>query len=118
MSYDIYLVHPVTKKTLEVETPHNIKGGTYAVGGTKEAWLNITYNYSKHYYNTMGEKGIRTIYGMSGAESIPLLKDTISKLGDDVSEDYWEPTEGNAKSALFGLLALAQLRPDGIWDGD
>lgn len=118
MSYDIYLKHPVTKEILAIEEAHNIKGGTFAIGGTKEAWLNITYNYSKHYYNTMGEKGIRTIYGMSGAESIPILKDAISKLGDDVSKDYWESTEGNAKSALYGLLALAQLRPDGIWDGD
>lgn len=118
MSYDINLVHPVTKKTLEIDTPHNIKGGTYVVGGTQEAWLNITYNYGEHYYNTMGEKGIRTIYGMSGAESIPVLKNAIEQLGDDVSEDYWESTEGNAKTALYGLLALAQLRPDGIWDGD
>lgn len=25
-------------------------------------------------------------------------------------------TEGNAKKALYGLLALAKLRPDGIWE--
>jgi hypothetical protein len=117
MSYDIYLTDPITNKTLELDN-HQIKGGTYAICGTQEAWLNITYNYGKFYYNTIGNNGIRTIYGMTGAESISILKDAISKLGDDVSDDYWEPTEGNAKKALFGLLAFAQLRPDGIWDGD
>ena len=39
-------------------------------------------------------------------------------LGDDVSSNYWEPTEGNAKAALLKLIALAEMRPDGIWDGD
>lgn len=118
MSYDISLCDPVTHDTLWVETPHQIKGGTYAVGGTEEAWMNITWNYAKHYYRVFGENGIRTIYGLTGAESIPVLKEAISKLGDDVVENYWEPTEGNAKRALHGLLALAQMRPDGVWEGD
>ena len=39
-------------------------------------------------------------------------------LGDDVDDDYWKPTEGNAKRALYGLLAMAQMRPDGVWGGD
>ena len=95
-----------------------MRGGTYAIGGTRDAWLNVTYNYANHYYRTMGDKGIRAIYGMTGAESIPVLEDAISKLGDDVSSDYWEDTEGNAKKALCQLLALAKMRPDGIWDGD
>ena len=118
MSYDISLVDPVTRETLLVESPHHIRGGMYAIGGTTEAWLNITWNYSKFYYRVFGEKGIRTIYGMTGAESIPVIKAAMDKLGDDVDPDYWEPTEGNAKRALAGLLALAQMRPDGIWDGD
>lgn len=118
MSYDISLLDPVTKKTIEFNHVHDIKGGTYCLGGTREAWLNITYNYANHYRRIFGEKGIRTIYGMSGAESIPILKKAISQLGDDVSTNYWESTEGNAKKALYALLAFAELRPDGIWDGD
>jgi hypothetical protein len=62
--------------------------------------------------------GIRSIYGMSGAESIPVLKKAIELLGDDVSGNYWDATEGNAKKALIQLLALAQMRPDGLWSGD
>ncbi len=118
MSYDISLRHPVTNEVLELDEPHQLRGGTYAVGGTKEAWLNVTYNYAEHFYGAMGEKGIRTIYGMTGAESIPIIKEAMERLGNDVDPDYWESTEGNAKAALSGLLALAQMRPDGVWDGD
>lgn len=118
MSYDIDLIDPVTHETLELDTPHQMRGGTYAIGGTTQAHLNVTYNYAKILYRTLGEFGIRTIYGKTGAESIPILTAAVGKLGDDVSEDYWEPTEGNVKKALLQLTALAQLRPDGVWSGD
>ncbi|MCL2427438.1 MAG: hypothetical protein FWD05_14020 [Oscillospiraceae bacterium] len=55
---------------------------------------------------------------MTGAKSIKVLDEAVQKLGDDVCSDYWEPTEGNAKAALLKLIALAEMRPDGIWDGD
>ena len=42
MSYDINLTDPVTKETLLVESPHFMTGGTYAIGGTREMWLNIS----------------------------------------------------------------------------
>lgn len=120
MSYDITLRDPVTSGILTIDSPHFLTGGTYALGGTTDLWLNVTYNYSEFYYRpeVFGEKGIRTIYGMTGAESIPVLKSAIANLGDDVADDYWEPTEGNAKRPLCQLLAMAQMRPDGIWDGD
>lgn len=118
MSYDIRLCDPVTHETLEVDSPHLMAGGTYALGGTTELWLNVTYNYGKHYYRAMGENGIRDIYGMTGAESIPTLEAAAAKLDDEVSGDYWEPTEGNAKRALLQLLAMARMRPDGVWNGD
>ena len=118
MSYDIYLNDPVTGETIVVETPHQCRGGTYRVGGNNELHLNVTYNYSKHYYAVFGENGIRTIYGLSGAQSIPLLQDAVNKLSNDVDDDYWKSTEGNAKRALCQLLSFAQMRPDGIWKGD
>ena len=52
-----------------------------------------------------------------GAETIPLLKAAVEQLGTDVDDDYWRPTEGNARRALCGLLAFAQMRPDGVWKG-
>lgn len=140
MSYDIYLTDPVTNDPLELDGAHHMRGGTYAMGGTTEAWLNITYNYADWYYRPgvfartkKASKGIRTIYGMTGAESIPVLKKAISKLenmDEDISNDkrqkceahgatgYWMPTRENAIKPLYQLLAMAQMRPDGVWEGD
>ena len=140
MSYDIYLTDSVTREPIELEEAHYMRGGTYPLSGTTEAWLNITYNYADWYYRpgVFGEtyedsKGIRTIYGMTGAESIPVLKRAIEALEsttEDISEEdrrnckrqgctgYWIPTRANAIRPLYQLLALAQMRPDGIWEGD
>lgn len=118
MSYDIRLLDPVTRETIQFDSPHHMTGGTYAVGGTTEAWLNITYNYAKFYYEVLGEKGIRTIYGRTGADSIPLLQEAADKLGDETDDNYWVATPGNAKAPLLQLIAMAKMRPDGIWDGD
>lgn len=118
MSYDIDLIDPLTEKVLVVEQKHTIAGGTYQLGGTTNLSFNITWNYAPHLRKALGENGVRTIYGMTGEESIPILEAGIAKLGDDINNDYWESTEGNTKTALRSLLELAQLGLTGIWDGD
>jgi hypothetical protein len=126
MSYDLGLKDAITGEWLELDEPHHMRGGTYCVGGSSTAQINITYNYANHFYRVIPARnldstrggGIRSIYGMTGAESIPVLESAISILGDDVDDDYWKPTEGNAKRALTQCLALARMRPDGVWDGD
>lgn len=119
ISYDIYLKDPVTKETINFDTPHLMQGGTYCDGGTTEAWLNITWNYAPYYREHIdAEEGIRFIYGKTGADSIPILEKAVSELGDDTDPDYWESCEGNAKKPLLQLIAMAKMRPDGIWDGD
>lgn len=135
MSYDIYLADPVTHEVLTMDAPHQMRGGMYAIGGTDKMWVNITYNYAQWYYKdyAFGEKGIRSIYGLSGAESIPVLKKAISGLESSKEElpneelkkclehgttGYWLPTRENAIRPLYQLLALAQMRPDGVWKGD
>ena len=118
MSYDIYLCDPVSGDVLQLDDGHQMQGGTFALGGTTACHFNVTYNYSKFFYRTMGDRGIRSIYGMSGAESLPLLRAAADQLGDEIDPDYWRPTEGNAKRALLALAALASLRPDGKWSGD
>ena len=135
MSYDISLRDPVTKETIRFENPHFMRGGTYAMYGTTEAWLNVTYNYASWYYRAevFGKDGIRAIYGLAGAESIPVLRKAIAgmeSLNEDLFEDerqeclahdvsgYWLPTKENAIKPLYQLLAMAQMRPDGVWDGD
>ena len=118
MSYDIRLVDAETKEGVMLDNSHLLKGGTYALGGTREAWLNVTYNYSSIFYKILGEKGIRSIYGLTGKDSIMILSKAISELKDDVSDNYWEATEGNVRKALSDLLQLAIMKPDAIWDGD
>ncbi len=118
MSYDIYLTDSATGDTLELSESHDLKGGTYALGGTQEAWLNVTYNYVSHFQRVLGEDGIRTIYGMTGEDSLPVLQKGHDALGDDADDDYWKPTEGNAKSAIADLITLAKAAPHGVWRGD
>lgn len=118
MSYDLGLRDAITGEHLELDEPHQMKGGTYAIGGCDTADINITYNYAGHFRRVMGNGGIRILYGKTGAESIPILESAIAGLGNDVDDDYWNATEGNAKRALQHCLALARMRPDGVWDGD
>ena len=119
MSMTFDLRDPVTKKILHTEKNHFMTGCNVPVGGTTEMTLDITYNYSdiinKVFTNDDDCDYCYTLNGKSGAESIPLLKEAISKLNDDVGTDYWQATEGNAKRALYHLLAFAQMRPDGVW---
>ena len=118
MSYDVYLHDPETNQIAIVPDGHDLRGGTYAIGGSAYAELNVTYNYAKHLWRVLGEGGVRSLYEMTGQESIPKLRSAIAQLGDDVDPDYWNPTEGNAKAALKNLLLLAQACPNGIWKGD
>lgn len=118
MSWDVELIDPVSRETIECEQEHFVQGGTYAIGGTRELWLNITYNYGRIYRRPEifgKEQGLNILNGKTAAETIPMLKNAIQNLGDDVNPDYWAATEGNAKRALCSLLAFAQMRPDGVW---
>lgn len=194
MSYQICLLDPVTKECINLNFKHSMYGVNIPCDenlnpvSTTEASLGITYNYSSYYYEvTEGDErfahenedhktvcGIRGLYGKTGAESIPMLKDMVTRIKNkysytdengeiqwltgkrtaniyrdrngyevsfdcyimnigkenftieekeyEVSEgdmsDYWEETAANAIRPLYQLLAMAQLRPDGIWDGD
>ena len=118
MSYDVGLVD-ASGEILCLDHRNEMGGGTHAIGGTNELWLNITYNYSEILAKAFNRgNGIRSIYGKTGEESIPILREAVSRLGDDVDEDYWKATDGNVKIVLQQLLYMAQLRPDGIWAGD
>ena len=114
MSYDISLKDPVTGDTVHFDVPHQMAGGTYIVGGTIEAWLNITYNYAPWYYKDgvfpdRGEKGqefhdgltgIRSIYGLSSAESIPVLEHAIKTL-ENMAEDLTEEKSRITRSMVL-----------------
>lgn len=133
MSYDIELKDPVSGEIIQFDFLHQMRGGNYVVGGTTEARMNITYNYSRWYYKAFGDKGIRTIYEMTGTDSIPVLENAITflkNLQEDLTDEeieeyknhsergYWMPARENAIKPLYQLLTMAKMRPDGVWDGD
>ena len=118
MSYDIRLTDPATGETLMLEDKHTLSGGTYALGGTRECWLNVTYNYGHIFRRIMGPNGIRVLYGKTGAETAPLLRAAAEVLAEDTCENYWVATEGNVRRALLDLATLAELQPQGVWKGD
>lgn len=118
MSYDIEIIDPNTRERIEFDEPLDIRGGTYQLGGTTTAWLNITYNYSPFFCDIFGENGIRTIYGMNVRESMPLLLDAMLNLKGNPAECYWDATEGNARAAIMELMMLGMRALEGEWAGD
>ena len=115
MSYDIELCY----EDVQAEVKNHQEGGTYQVGGTKKASLNLTYNYSWFYHRFLDDgEGIRWMYGKTGKETISRLADAVEELGVKQYKDYWAPTPGNAGYALSILLEWAKQHPTAVWDGD
>ena len=111
MSWWVSITDPETDQYMVVE-PFS-EGGTYVLGGSSDADLNITYNYSAHYYRVLGlEDGLRGLDRAEAVSALPILRDGIKKLGTDESEDYWEATEGNARRALVVLADWCQQAVD------
>ncbi len=111
MSYDIHFeIEP--GKIYEFDEPHDLEGGTFALSGTTEAWLNITWNYGIHFADALGEGGIRSLYGKSARQIRAELPAAIERLGTEKASDYWAATSGNAGAALQNLLILARAVPD------
>ena len=131
MSYDLGLTYPKSGEFIELDEPHHLKGGRPCLGGCPTAEYNITSNYTEHFCRVFFDRvsnhpmakdgvlsGIRTIYGLTGRESIPILLAAIDQLGDDRDPDYWKATDGNVKRALQDCLILASRCLWGVWDGD
>ena len=137
MSYDIGLKNPVANETASFRQRifAFVQKLAYAINGTTELWLNITYGYAPYYYETtknderfaynelisddrhaivQTKYGIRGIDGKTGTESIPMLKDLISR----IEQKYKKQVAANVTEPLYKMLAMAQRRPNGIWDVD
>lgn len=103
MGYAIYLEDPVTRETATVpghlmigstyKADYHPETGTFTPALNTEASLRITYNYGP-YYREAEEKGIRTIYGMTGGDSITVLEGMICYLEKKYKKDGdWIYTE-------------------------
>lgn len=95
------------------------EGGTYVLGGSDEADLNITYNYGWFYWKCLDKKaGLKWLNGKLAKDCIGKLEKTIKELGtnrykrDNEYPDYWAPTPGNAGYALNILLKWAKMNPE------
>lgn len=114
MSYDIYFRDAVSEEIIILQYKHQMFGATYCLGGTKELRFNITFNYAG-IYDQYGFH-VAQLSGLSAVAAMPIIEGVISKFDDDVTDNYWEATEGNAKKALVSLLTMCQLRPDAVID--
>ncbi len=104
MSWDVYL----EDNAGSVDVEQHEEGGTYAVGGIKQAELNVTYNYGKHF-------SFDTLNGIKAKDTVQQLQKAIYDLGTVKSPDYWQPTEGNVGYTCEILLRWAEANPEAVW---
>lgn len=120
----------------EKEIPRNLgirgiygKTGAESIEMLKDLAMRITEKYSKNgEWITTKRTETRYLNPETGNEielmdairnDIPYTKEEYEvEVNEGPNEDYWEPTAANAVRPLFYLIAIAQMRPDGIWDGD
>jgi hypothetical protein len=76
----------------------------------------VTYNYSKHYRESIDrEGGLGWLHEKKASETIKRLEKAIKKLGTERDTDYWAGTPGNAGYALSILLKWAKQHPDAVF---
>ena len=81
MGYGVSLVHASTKKTVIVDV--HTEGSTYAIGGSSNASMGITYNYAKFYYTVIDQDdGLRWLHHRTAKETVPVLKHAIEAIGN------------------------------------
>lgn len=86
MGYSLWLEDKETEQMCRRKEPEVDLGNVLCIGGSDLMEFNITYNYKPYYHNTKGfeKDGIRTIYGLTGKESLPLLK----RLAEDIENNF------------------------------
>jgi hypothetical protein len=91
-----------------LEVSRHAEGGTFLLGGTTEADLNVTYNYGKHFI-------FKKLDGRTGLDTTKELEEAVQSLGIARDKDYWSPTAGNVGFACSILLDWAKQYPNGVW---
>ena len=111
MGWWVYLQNE-TGENVEVEI--HADGGTYAVGGTDSAELNITYNYQYFFQcaHPRTEDFRTALHGMVAKDIAADLAAIVKELGTDRNADYWAPHPGNVGHMVSILLAWAKQHPN------
>lgn len=102
MSWDLMLIDPLSKDPVDVDA--FTEGGTFPIGGTDKAVLNITYNYGKLF-------DFKYLNGKQAKDMIELLTYFAVNLGIEKDRDYWRPTPGNVGYTIKLLLKWAKSNP-------
>lgn len=86
--------------------------------------FNYTYNVSGMWYAANPEKGIRTIYGMTGMEAAKVINEMMKYMIDNWPEmvaknpnNGWGSADG-AYDFLARLSAASMRNTDAVWEGD
>ena len=123
MNYDIAIIEPSNGQTLKLPHRHQLRGGTFAIGGTDHAELNVTYNYAKIFQEAFKDPdGIKTLAMRNVLTGLLLLQNAIANLSGMPDDDYWKATPGNARKALCELAALGNMvlatgkNDDAVWE--
>ena len=82
---------------------------------TPEGWLTGQRERRKYFDKNNNEIDCITAIETNQTNTEVIETYTVSE-GD--TSNYWEKTAANAIKPLYQLIAMAQLRPDGVWDGD
>lgn len=113
MSYGVAL--KVDGKFVQVE--RHVEGGVFAAGGTHQADLYVTFNYSPFFREHIdSEQRLYWLHGKTGAACIARLESAVAALGTERDPDYWKATAGNAGYALSILLKWAKEHPEAVFD--
>jgi len=112
MGWDVDL--EVDGKIAQV-TAHR-EGSNIAIGGSTDASMLVTYNYSKIYAEKLKLSVPDFLKDKTANDTIPFLRESIAILGTDKRTDnYWEASPGNARHILVVLLDWATQHPTGVW---
>ena len=73
------------------------------------------------YLNSKGKEVDRTdvLHAVLHGEKNDFTEEEYTEIvSEGPNRNYWKATAGNAIKPLYQLMAMAELRPDGVWDGD
>ena len=78
------------------------------------------YCQGKWYYRgkNTGNEPVRGRYIKRRGKDSYHKEEYTEEIDEGENSNYWEPTAINAIKPLYQLIAMAELRPDGIWKGD